>query len=75
MCIRDRAGSLGDAMASAEASIKNMEQTDALQNQIDAGKVKSFNLQRDREEAEAVSYTHLARTMERICYDRQISRQ
>lgn len=50
--LREKAGSLGDAMASAEASIKNMEQTDALQNQIDAGKVKSFNLQRDREEAE-----------------------
>ncbi len=47
-----KAGSLGDAMASAEASIKDMEQTEALQNQIDAGKVKSFNLQRDREEAE-----------------------
>lgn len=47
-----KAGSLGDAMASAEASIKYMEQTEALQNQIDAGKVKSFNLQRDREEAE-----------------------
>ena len=50
--LREKAGSLGDAMASAEASIKNMEQIDALQNQIDAGKVKSFNLQRDREEAE-----------------------
>lgn len=50
--LREKAGSLGDAMASAEASIKNMKQTDALQNQIDAGKVKSFNLQRDREEAE-----------------------
>lgn len=50
--LREKADSLGDAMASAEASIKNMEQTDALQNQIDAGKVKSFNLQRDREEAE-----------------------
>lgn len=50
--LREKAGSLGDAMASAEASIKNMEQTDALQNQIDAGKVKSFNLQRDRKEAE-----------------------
>lgn len=49
-----KAGSLGDAMASAEASIKDMEQTEALQNQIDAGKVKSFNLQRDREEAEEV---------------------
>lgn len=47
-----KAGSLGDAMASAEASIKDMEQSEALQNQIDAGKVKSFNLQRDREEAE-----------------------
>ena len=47
-----KAGSLGDAMASAEASIKNMEQIDAIQNQIDSGKVKSFNLQRDREEAE-----------------------
>lgn len=47
-----KAGSLGDAMASAEASIKDMDQTEALQNQIDAGKVKSFNLQRDREEAE-----------------------
>lgn len=47
-----KAGSLGDAMASAEASIKDMEQTEALQNQIDAGKVKSFSLQRDREEAE-----------------------
>ena len=50
--LREKAGSLGDAMASAEASIKNREQPDALQNQIDAGKVKSFNLQRDREEAE-----------------------
>lgn len=50
--LTEKAGSLGDAMASTEASIKNMEQTDALQNQIDAGKVKSFNLQRDREEAE-----------------------
>lgn len=50
--LREKAGSLCDAMASAEASIKNMEQTDALQNQIDAGKVKSFNLQRDRKEAE-----------------------
>ena len=50
--LREKVGSLGDAMASAEASIKNMEQTDALQNQIDAGKIKSFNLQRDREEAE-----------------------
>lgn len=49
-----KAGSLGGAMASAEASIKYMEQTEALQNQIDAGKVKSFNLQRDREEAEEV---------------------
>ena len=39
-------------MASTEASIKNMEQIDAIQNQIDAGKVKSFNLKRDREEAE-----------------------
>ena len=29
-----------------------MEQIDAIQNQIDAGKVKSFNMQRDREEAE-----------------------
>lgn len=47
-----KVGSLGDAMASTEASIKNMEQTDALQNQIDAVKVKSFNIQRDREEAE-----------------------
>ena len=52
-----KAGSLGDAMASAEASIKNMEQTDAIQNQIDAGKVKSFNLQRDREEAEEARRT------------------
>lgn len=50
--LTEKAGSLGDAMASTEASIKNMEQTDALQNQIDAGKVKSFNMQRDREEAE-----------------------
>lgn len=50
--LTEKAGSLGDAMASTEASIKNMEQTDALQNQIDAGKVKSFNIQRDREEAE-----------------------
>lgn len=47
-----KAGSLADAMASAEASIKDMEQTEALQNQINDGKVKSFNLQRDREEAE-----------------------
>lgn len=39
-------------MASTEASIKNMEQIDAIQNQIDAGKVKSFNMQRDWEEAE-----------------------
>ena len=50
--LTEKAGSLGDAMASTEASIKNMEQTDALQNQIDAGKVKSFNMQRDKEEAE-----------------------
>lgn len=50
--LTEKAGSLGDAMASTEASIKNMEQIDAIQNQIDAGKVKSFNLQRDREEAE-----------------------
>ena len=50
--LTEKAGSLGDAMASAEASIKNMEQIDAIQNQIDAGKVKSFNMQRDREEAE-----------------------
>lgn len=50
--LTEKAGSLGDAMASTEASIKNMEQIDALQNQIDAGKVKSFNMQRDREEAE-----------------------
>lgn len=50
--LTEKAGSLGDAMASAEASIKNMEQIDAIQNQIDSGKVKSFNLQRDREEAE-----------------------
>ena len=50
--LTEKAGSLGDAMASTEASIKNMEQTDAIQNQIDAGKVKSFNMQRDREEAE-----------------------
>lgn len=50
--LTEKAGSLGDAMASAEASIKNMEQIDAIQNQIDAGKVKSFNLKRDREEAE-----------------------
>lgn len=50
--LTEKAGSLGDAMSSTEASIKNMEQTDALQNQIDAGKVKSFNMQRDREEAE-----------------------
>ncbi len=50
--LTEKAGSLGDAMASTEASIKNMEQADAIQNQIDAGKVKSFNMQRDREEAE-----------------------
>ncbi|MFR8514903.1 MAG: hypothetical protein ACLVE9_06725 [Akkermansia sp.] len=50
--LTEKAGSLGDAMASTEASIKNMEQIDAIQNQIDAGKVKSFNMQRDREEAE-----------------------
>lgn len=50
--LTEKAGSLGDAMASAEASIKNMEQIDAIQNQIDSGKVKSFNLKRDREEAE-----------------------
>lgn len=50
--LTEKAGSLGEAMASTEASIKNMEQIDAIQNQIDAGKVKSFNLQRDREEAE-----------------------
>lgn len=50
--LTEKAGSLGDAMASTEASIKNMEQIDAIQNQIDAGKVKSFNLKRDREEAE-----------------------
>ena len=50
--LTEKAGSLGDAMASTEASIKNMEQTDAIQNQIDAGKVKSFNMQRDKEEAE-----------------------
>ncbi|WP_419056891.1 hypothetical protein, partial [Evtepia gabavorous] len=41
--LTEKAGSLGDAMASTEASIKNMEQIDAIQNQIDAGKVKSFN--------------------------------
>lgn len=50
--LTEKAGSLGDAMASTEASIKNMEQIEAIQNQIDAGKVKSFNMQRDREEAE-----------------------
>lgn len=50
--LTEKAGSLGDAMVSTEASIKNMEQIDAIQNQIDAGKVKSFNMQRDREEAE-----------------------
>lgn len=50
--LTEKAGSLGDAMASTEASIKNMEQIDVIQNQIDAGKVKSFNMQRDREEAE-----------------------
>ncbi|WP_300828006.1 hypothetical protein [uncultured Akkermansia sp.] len=50
--LTEKAGSLGDAMVSTEASIKNMEQIDAIQNQIDAGKVKSFNLKRDREEAE-----------------------
>lgn len=50
--LTEKAGSLGDAMASTEASIKNMEQIDAIQNQIDAGKVKSFNMQRDRKEAE-----------------------
>ena len=50
--LTEKAGSLGDAMASTEASIKNMEQIDAIQNQIDSGKVKSFNLKRDREEAE-----------------------
>ncbi|QNB42815.1 hypothetical protein HXS70_02520 [Akkermansia muciniphila] len=50
--LTEKAGSLGDAMASTEASIKNMEQIDAIQNQIDTGKVKSFNMQRDREEAE-----------------------
>lgn len=50
--LTEKVGSLGDAMASTEASIKNMEQIEAIQNQIDAGKVKSFNTQRDREEAE-----------------------
>lgn len=50
--LTEKAGSLGDAMASTEASIKNMEQIEDIQNQIDAGKVKSFNMQRDREEAE-----------------------
>lgn len=49
--LTEKAGSLGDAMASTEASIKNMEQIDAIQNQIDAGKVKSFNLERDKKEA------------------------
>lgn len=49
--LTEKAGSLGDAMASTEASIKNMEQIDAIQNQIDASKVKSFNLERDKKEA------------------------